>query len=174
MTTEFIQQTTGFPEDTIAKIMDAFVEFVRTSLKDGNEIEMKNFGVFSFKDLGERPGRNPHANIAITLPAKRSLTFKFSKKFVDSVQLVSPPSTPPSTPPSAPPSTPPSAPPSTPPSAPPLMSKVWYLADAAGAFSEVPEHELKAKGLNASSMVWSAETDWKKASDIPVLAYLLV
>jgi len=54
-----------------------------------------------------------------------------------------------------------------------LVSKNWYLADAAGGFFEVPEHELKAKGLNASSMLWSAETDWKKAADIPVLAYLL-
>ncbi|MEG4286408.1 HU family DNA-binding protein [Microcoleus sp. A006_D1] len=168
MTTEFIQKATGLPEGTIVKVMDSFVEFVKASLLEGNQVEMKNFGVFSFKDLPERPGRNPHANVAITLSAKRSPSFKYSKKFVDSVQpSVS------AIPTVTPPSAPPSAPPVMPMTPPPLVSKNWYLADAAGAFSEVPEHELKAKGLNASSMLWSAETDWKKATDIPALAYLL-
>ena len=174
MTTEFIQQATGFPEGTIAKVMNAFVEFVRTSLKDGNQVQVKNFGIFSFKDLDERPGRNPHANIAITLPAKRNATFKYSKNFVDSIQgNLASSSAPPVMPTTPSSTTPPSAPPMMPTTPPPLVSKVWYLADAAGAFFEVPEHELKANGLNPSSMLWSPETDWKKASDIPVLAYLL-
>ena len=170
MTTEFIQKATGLPEDTIAKVMDAFVEFVRTSLKNGNQIEMNTFGIFSFKDFDERPGRNPRTGESITIAPKRKPTFKFSKKFVESVQSID--LTPAPTMPSAPP-TAPSAPPVMPTTPPPLFTKNWYLADAAGAFFEVPEHELKTKGLNASSMLWSAETDWKKASDIPALAYLL-
>jgi len=177
MTTQFIQQTTGFPEDTIAKIMDAFVEFVKTSLEKGDQVEMRNFGIFSFKDYDDRPGRNPRTGESITLPAKRKPTFKFSKNFIQSIQseiltqiptLSSTPLTLPSAPTSAPPTF------LMPMSPPPIVSKNWYLADATGAFFEVPEHELKSKGLNYSSMLWSPETDWKKASDIPVLAYLLV
>ncbi len=47
MTTEFIQQATGLPEATIVLVIDAFVEFVRTSLKDGNQLEMNSFGIFT-------------------------------------------------------------------------------------------------------------------------------
>ena len=167
MTTEFIQKATGLPEDTIAKVMDAFVEFVRTSLKNGNQIEMNTFGIFSFKDFDERPGRNPRTGESITIAPKRKPTFKFSKKFVESVQSID------LTPAPTMPSAPPTAPPTMPPSPPPLVTKNWYLADATGSFAEVLEHELKTKGLTASSMLWSAETDWRKASDIPALAYLL-
>ncbi|WP_293134843.1 HU family DNA-binding protein [Microcoleus sp. bin38.metabat.b11b12b14.051] len=165
MTTEFIQKATGLPEDTIVKVMDAFVDFIKSSMKDGNQVEMTGFGVFSFKDFDERPGRNPRTGESITIAPKRKPTFKFSKKFVESISL-SPSSTMPLAPPTAPPT-------HQRPTPPPLVTKTWYLADAAGSFSEVPEHELKAKGLTASSMLWSAETDWKKASDIPALAYLL-
>ena len=141
MNTQFIQQATGFPEDTIVKIMDAFVEFVKVSIKDGNQVEMTNFGVFSFKDLPERPGRNPHANIAITLPANRSPSFKYSKKFVDSIQpLVV--ATAIATPPSAHPSAPPVMPMTPPPQAP----NNCYLTYAAGAFFEVPYHHTNTQG----------------------------
>jgi len=50
--------------------------------------------------------------------------------------------------------------------------KTWHLADENGGSAPVLETELIANGFNIDSVVWSEETDWQEAVDVPELAYL--
>jgi hypothetical protein len=50
--------------------------------------------------------------------------------------------------------------------------KTWHLADDNGGFAPVLETELIANGFNVDSEVWSEETGWQEAIDVPKLAYL--
>tara|TARA_A100001015_G_C14528999_1_gene533382 strand:- start:317 stop:490 length:174 start_codon:yes stop_codon:yes gene_type:complete len=45
------------------------------------EINIKNFGTFKLINKKERVGRNPKSNEIYTIKARKSLSFKISKKF---------------------------------------------------------------------------------------------
>jgi|GEM_PF-3070990 len=50
--------------------------------------------------------------------------------------------------------------------------KTWHLAYENGGFAPVLETELIAQGLNLDSELWSQETGWQEAVDVPELEYL--
>ena len=81
-----ISKTTGYSEQTVEMVLDAFIQYVKTSIKHGEDVQVTTFGTFSHTDFKERPGRNPRTGESIMLPASRRPRFKFSKKFIESVQ----------------------------------------------------------------------------------------
>lgn len=155
---------------------------IKETIQAGKELHIEGVGVFKPKDLPERQARNPNTGDEVTAPAVRKLAFSPDRRLNKSFTLPGTEAEPtapasaiaasaPTAPPSAPPSAPPTAPPSAPPSAPP---KIWFMQDSTPAgYSEVPQNMLIEKGMTPSTMVWSAETDWKQASSIPDLAALL-
>ena len=81
-----IRKTTGYSEQTVETVLNAFVQYVKTSIQHGEDIQITAFGTFTHTDLKKRPGRNPRTGESIILPASRRPRFKFSKKFIESVQ----------------------------------------------------------------------------------------
>lgn len=55
-------------------------------LAAGNEVRLADFGVFSVKKRGERPGRNPITGEEVTIPATNVVHFKPSKALKEAVQ----------------------------------------------------------------------------------------
>jgi DNA-binding protein HU-beta len=58
------------------KALDAFVEVLTETLKEGERISLVGFGSFSVSDRKERIGRNPKTREVITISAKKSVRFK--------------------------------------------------------------------------------------------------
>lgn len=83
---EHLADMTGYSEQSVETVLDAFVQYVKTSIQHGEDIQITSFGTFTHTDLKERPGRNPRTGESIMLPASRRPRFKFSKKFIESVQ----------------------------------------------------------------------------------------
>ncbi|MEA5609818.1 HU family DNA-binding protein [Nodularia spumigena] len=79
--TEYLQQSTGYGEATVKSVIESFYKFIQVSLRDGKEVRIDKFGVFSFRDLPERQARNPRTGEAINVNASRKPTFRFSKGF---------------------------------------------------------------------------------------------
>jgi len=167
--TEYLQQSTGYTEPTVTSVIESFYKFIQVSLRNGEEVRIDKFGVFNFRDLPERKGRNPRTGEEIDVEAKRKPTFKFSKSFnVEPDPAVQPPKSvePIVKPVSGVPFIPP-----IPDNLIPKVDKVWYM-NINGQPMEVLESKLIDKGLTHTTALWSEGTGWKFAQDIPEISYL--
>ena len=71
-----ISQKTGLTKTKTNEVIDAFVESVTESLKDGNKVTLVNFGTFNTSKRDARKGRNPKTGETIEIPATRVARFK--------------------------------------------------------------------------------------------------
>lgn len=58
----------------------AFFESMCCSLEQGDSIKLSGFGGFSVRDKSPRPGRNPRTGEAVSISARRVVTFRASTK----------------------------------------------------------------------------------------------
>ena len=65
----------------LEKVIDTFTQIIKTALKNGNSVEIRNFGRWYIKKLKENyNARNPKTNKLIYKPERAILRFKASKK----------------------------------------------------------------------------------------------
>ena len=57
----------------------AILDFMTTSLSNGNRIEVRGFGTFATSGRAERIGRNPKTGESVMVPEKKVLHFKCGK-----------------------------------------------------------------------------------------------
>ncbi|OIP69452.1 MAG: hypothetical protein AUK43_12605 [Oscillatoriales cyanobacterium CG2_30_40_61] len=65
--TSYIEKTTGFSETTIKLVVQGLIDFIEMELRAGNEVKIRDFGVFYPKELGERKSRNLGIGETITV-----------------------------------------------------------------------------------------------------------
>jgi len=80
-----VSAETGIIRKDVALAVDAFLDSVKDSLKDGKHIEIRGFGTFKLKERKERIGRNPKTEEKVIVPKRIVPTFKFSRAFKDDV-----------------------------------------------------------------------------------------
>ena len=71
---EFVDQVAneaGLAKGEATKAVDAFLEVVSTTLKQGGEISFTGFGKFTVADRGARQGVNPQTGERIQIAASR-------------------------------------------------------------------------------------------------------
>lgn len=73
---EKIQVGTGLPKKESAEMMEAVFSIMKTTLESGETLKISGFGSFLVKQKADRRGRNPQTGEAITIEARRVLTFK--------------------------------------------------------------------------------------------------
>jgi len=61
------------------RALNAFVNVVTASLRDGEDVTLVGFGTFAVESRAERSGRNPQTGEAITIAAKNVVKFKPGK-----------------------------------------------------------------------------------------------
>ena len=65
----------------LEKVIDTFTQSIKTALKNGNSVEIRNFGRWYIKKLKENyNARNPKTNEIIYKPERIKVRFKASKK----------------------------------------------------------------------------------------------
>jgi integration host factor subunit alpha len=70
-----LHEKTGIArKDAIAHV-DALLDLIKSTLESGENVKITGFGVFEVKDKHARRGRNPHTGEAITIDARKVLTF---------------------------------------------------------------------------------------------------
>ena len=52
----------------VERIVDAIFKSIRTALARGARVEIRGFGVFTFKDRSARTGRNPRTQALVEVP----------------------------------------------------------------------------------------------------------
>ena len=59
--------------------VNLFFQTIKEALVKGEEIELRGFGSFRFRNRGARAGRNPRTGEPVEVPPKKVLYFKPSK-----------------------------------------------------------------------------------------------
>ncbi|MFW6132206.1 MAG: HU family DNA-binding protein [Candidatus Aminicenantaceae bacterium] len=59
--------------------VDFFFKAIKNAILNGEEIELRGFGSFRFRDRKGRSGRNPRTGEPVNVPPKKVLYFKPSK-----------------------------------------------------------------------------------------------
>jgi nucleoid DNA-binding protein len=80
-----ISAETGIIRKDVALAVDAFLDSVKDSMKEGKHIEIRGFGTFKLKERKARIGRNPKTDEKVEVPARIVPTFKFSRAFKEEV-----------------------------------------------------------------------------------------
>ncbi len=80
-----VSAETGIIRKDVALAIDAFLESVKESMKEGKHIEIRGFGTFKLKVRKARIGRNPKTEKKVDVPSRVVPTFKFSRAFKEEV-----------------------------------------------------------------------------------------
>ena len=81
-----IAKSTGVEKVLVQTIVEAFMENVRNSLIDNNNVYLRGFGSFIIKKRAQKVARNISKNTTITIPEHNIPAFKPSKSFVAKVK----------------------------------------------------------------------------------------
>jgi integration host factor subunit alpha len=76
---EAMHARVGFSKRETAAIVDKALELLKTALAEGDSVLISAFGKFSVREKKAHKGRNPKTGEAITLPARKVVTFKVSR-----------------------------------------------------------------------------------------------
>jgi DNA-binding protein HU-beta len=68
------------------KVVDTIFDSITNSLKEGEEVSVAGFGIFSAKMRAARTARNPRTGEPIDVPAMRVPKFRASKSLKDTVK----------------------------------------------------------------------------------------
>ena len=70
----------NFLKKDLKKFSDIIIKEIKNTLKRGERVELRGFGVFSSKIQKARISRNPKTGEKINTPAKKTIHFKMSKE----------------------------------------------------------------------------------------------
>ena len=62
------------------KLIETFFQQISGALEDGKFVKLSGFGNFQLRDKNTRPGRNPKTGEAVSIDARRVVTFTTGQK----------------------------------------------------------------------------------------------
>ena len=76
------QNYPNFLKKDLEKFTEIILKEIKRSLKRGERVELRGFGVFSTNSQKARISRNPKTGEKVHTPAKKSIHFKMAKDLV--------------------------------------------------------------------------------------------
>ena len=76
----------GTEKNETQRIIEAFMQEIRTTMYNGDNVYLRGFGSFIIKTRAAKTGRNISKNTAIQIPAHNIPAFKPSKTLVEKVK----------------------------------------------------------------------------------------
>jgi DNA-binding protein HU-beta len=80
-----IAEQVNLPKAGVNRCLKAFIEVVSDALQKGERLRLPDFGTFEVKERAQRKGRNPQTGEIITIPARKVVVFRTSKRLKDLV-----------------------------------------------------------------------------------------
>jgi DNA-binding protein HU-beta len=81
-----IANKTGIEKVAVQATVEAFMETIKKSMVNGENVYLRGFGSFTIKKRAEKTGRNISKNTTIIIPAHNIPAFKPAKSFVNDVK----------------------------------------------------------------------------------------
>jgi len=73
---EKVSTSLGLSKKDSAELVEAVFSVMKSTLENGENLKISGFGNFEVKQKADRRGRNPQTGEAITIEARRILSFK--------------------------------------------------------------------------------------------------
>lgn len=85
-----IAKNTGLDKNAVLAVVESFMETVKESLTNGEEVTLRGFGTFTIKSRAQKLGRNITAEKSVIIPAHNIPYFKpcdaFKEKMAPNLQ----------------------------------------------------------------------------------------
>ncbi|MDP2722898.1 MAG: HU family DNA-binding protein [Bacteroidales bacterium] len=81
-----IANKTGIEKVAVQAVVESFMETVKQTMVEGENVYLRGFGSFIIKKRAEKTGRNISKNTTIIIPAHNIPAFKPAKTFVSEVK----------------------------------------------------------------------------------------
>ena len=81
-----ISEKLGIEKGDVQATVESFMEEVKSSLENGDNVYLRGFGSFIIKTRAEKTGRNISKNTTIKIPAHNIPAFKPAKTFTEGVK----------------------------------------------------------------------------------------
>ena len=81
-----ISESTGVPKPDVAVTVESFMEEIKKSMLDKENVYLRGFGSFVIKHRAEKTARNISKNTTITIAAHDFPSFKPAKSFVEKMK----------------------------------------------------------------------------------------
>jgi DNA-binding protein HU-beta len=81
-----IANKTGIEKVAVQATVEAFMETLKNSMINGQNVYLRGFGSFIIKKRAEKTGRNISKNTTIIIPSHNIPAFKPAKTFVNKVK----------------------------------------------------------------------------------------
>jgi nucleoid DNA-binding protein len=78
---EKVAEKTGLTRTDVAVVVDGFLEAIKISMEQGQNIEIRGFGTFKIKQRKARKARNPRTGDEVPVPDRKVPVFKPSNEF---------------------------------------------------------------------------------------------
>ena len=82
-----MSRKTGYGKITVLKTVESFMETVKDSLADGENVYLRGFGSMVVKKKGEKKARDISKSTTIIIPAHHVPSFKPSKEFLTKMKI---------------------------------------------------------------------------------------
>lgn len=84
-----IYEDTGFAQKEVREIVQRTLDSIADALKQGRNVELRNFGVFEVQPRKQRIGRNPNKpEEDVTIPERAVVKFKSGKELKNGLKEV--------------------------------------------------------------------------------------
>ena len=80
-----IYNQVGLSKNKSTQLVESFLEIIKKSLENGEDILISGFGKFSVKEKNERKGRNPQTGEDLILKSRRVVAFRCSESLRDKI-----------------------------------------------------------------------------------------
>ena len=78
---DYIYERTDKNRAEIKDLVESILEIMKTAVKKDHALLISGFGKFEAYDKRARKGRNPQTSQTITLPPRKVVVFRLSRKF---------------------------------------------------------------------------------------------
>jgi integration host factor subunit alpha len=75
---DMLYEQMGIPKNECAQLVESVFEIIKSELEKGNDVLISGFGKWSVNSKKARRGRNPQTGEAMTIKARKVVTFKAS------------------------------------------------------------------------------------------------
>ncbi|MBD3426302.1 MAG: integration host factor subunit beta [Candidatus Omnitrophica bacterium] len=81
-----IAEETNLKQVEVKEVVQRTFDMIIESLRQGDKVELRNFGIFKVKTRKGRLGRNPRTGESVTIPDKKVVSFKPGMKMKTDVE----------------------------------------------------------------------------------------
>ena len=85
---EKVAERTGLTRTDVAVVVDSFLDTIKKSMEEMQNIEIRGFGTFKIKLRKARKARNPRTGDEVPVPDRKVPVFKPSNEFKDLITML--------------------------------------------------------------------------------------